>query len=87
MFKYYEHCILQEFKNILPCLLEKIFGYGLDPGWGLDLISKSSSPQDFDSARRLLAPEGPLLSLVYALMMDSFYEFPMSSLPVSTLER
>ncbi|XP_048752560.2 sphingomyelin phosphodiesterase 4-like isoform X2 [Ostrea edulis] len=82
--KFLRNTSTKELKNILPYLFEKIFGYGLDPGWGLDLISRSSSPQDFDYVRRLLAPEGPLLSVVYTLMMDSFYEFPMNNLPSPT---
>ena len=64
-------------------MLENIFGCGQGPGWGLDMISRSSNPQDFDSIRKLLAPEGPVLSLVYTLMTDSFYEFPIIALPVS----
>lgn len=71
-------------KNVLPCMLESIFGYGQGPGWGLDMISRASTPQDFDSVRRLLAPEGPVLSLVYSLMADSLYEFPINSIPVSS---
>lgn len=74
---------LKELKNVLPCMLESIFGYGQGPGWGLDSISRASTPQDFDSVRRLLAPEGPVLSLVYSLMADSLYEFPINSIPVS----
>lgn len=65
-------------------MLENIFGYGHGPGWGLDMISRASTPQDFDSVRRLLAPEGPVLSLVYSLMADSLYEFPINSIPVSS---
>ncbi|XP_061189717.1 sphingomyelin phosphodiesterase 4-like isoform X1 [Saccostrea echinata] len=74
----------KELKNVLPYLLENIFGYGQNPGWGLDLINRSSNSQDFDNIRRLLAPEGTLLSLVYTLMTDSFYEFPINSLPTPT---
>lgn len=74
---------LKELKNVLPYMLESIFGYGQGPGWGLDTISRASTLQDFDSVRRLLAPEGPVLSLVYSLMADSLYEFPINSIPVS----
>lgn len=74
----------KELKNVLPCMLESIFGYGQGPGWGLDMISRASTPQDFDSVRRLLAPEGPVLSLVYSLMADSLYEFPINSIPSPT---
>nr|XP_022335736.1 sphingomyelin phosphodiesterase 4-like isoform X2 [Crassostrea virginica] len=74
----------KDLKNVLPYMLENIFGCGQGPGWGLDMISRSSNPQDFDSIRKLLAPEGPVLSLVYTLMTDSFYEFPIIALPSPT---
>ena len=81
----YFHFTFQDLSHVLPGLLENIFGFGAELGWGLDSITKAQQPVEFDSLVRLLAPEGQLLQLVYNLQIDSYvtYEFPFGSLPVS----
>ncbi|KAK3083762.1 hypothetical protein FSP39_002782 [Pinctada imbricata] len=76
----------KELRSALPQLLESIFGFGNEAGWGLDLVSRTTNIQDFECLRRLLSPEGPLLSLVYSLQADPYlsYEFPFSCLPAPT---
>lgn len=70
----------------MPGLLENIFGFGAEPGWGLDTITKSQGHGDFDAVLRFLGPEGPLLRLVYHLQTDVYlmYEYPFANLPVSS---
>ena len=72
----------QELQCILAPLLESIFGFGNQPGWGIGRISKSNS-YDFNAVRELLHPNGSLLRLVHRLMAEPFrYEFPFMCLPV-----
>ena len=82
----YVFSVLQDLRNSLPTLLENIFGFGSEPGWQLDIISKSQNPHEFDAVLRLLAPDGPLLSFIYNLQTDLYlsYEFPFTCLPVSS---
>lgn len=70
---------------VLPILLQNIFGFENEPGWGLDKVSKIQDREAFVQIRHLLSPEGPLLTLVYNLQMDPYttYEFPLKCLPVS----
>ena len=82
------YLFLQDLRNSLPALLENIFGFGSEPGWGLDVISKSQNPHEYEAVLRLLDPEGPLLSFIYSLQTDIYltYEFPFSCLPVSSAQ-
>ena len=75
----------QDIRNMLPSLLENIFGFGSEPGWGLDILSKSQNPHEYGAVLHLLAPEGTLLNLIYSLQTDIYltYEFPFTCLPVS----
>ncbi|XP_069135222.1 sphingomyelin phosphodiesterase 4-like isoform X1 [Argopecten irradians] len=76
----------KELRNALPDLLENIFGLDTDPGWGLDILCRSINTQDFDAVRKLLAPEGPLFTLINSLQGDQYisYEFPTKYLPAPT---
>ena len=74
----------QELKNALPYIVESIFGYGAEPGWNLDKLSKYQNPNEFVAVRRFLAPESPFLNVIYNLQADSYlqYEFQLTHLPV-----
>ncbi|XP_021346296.1 sphingomyelin phosphodiesterase 4-like isoform X2 [Mizuhopecten yessoensis] len=76
----------KELRNALPDLLEHIFGLDTEPGWGLDMLCRSNNTHDFDAVRKLLAPEGPLLTLISSLQVDQYisYEFPTKYLPAPT---
>lgn len=73
----------QELKNALPSLLACIFGSASDSGWQLNIISSGYNVQEFESARRFLGPEGPVLKLVYSLQSDNslLYEYPINHIP------
>ncbi|XP_025090593.1 sphingomyelin phosphodiesterase 4-like isoform X2 [Pomacea canaliculata] len=73
----------KELRLVLPILLQNIFGFENEPGWGLDKVSKIQDREAFVQIRHLLSPEGPLLTLVYNLQMDPYttYEFPLKCLP------
>ncbi|KAH6933183.1 hypothetical protein HPB50_012887 [Hyalomma asiaticum] len=72
---------LKELQHYLPTILEHVFGFGANVGWGLQNISHGQP--GFDAIRRFLGPEGPLLLLIYRLLSDASvnYEFPVSCLP------
>ncbi|XP_033748728.1 sphingomyelin phosphodiesterase 4-like isoform X2 [Pecten maximus] len=76
----------KELRNALPDLLEHIFGLDSEPGWGLDILCRSTNTHDFDAVRKLLAPEGPLFTLISNLQGDQYisYEFPIRYLPAPT---
>lgn len=67
-------------------ILENLFGFGSETGWGLDLLSQSANPHEFEAVRRLLSPEGTLLNLIYNLNTDIYlsYEFPINCIPSPT---
>ncbi|KAH7955451.1 hypothetical protein HPB52_000901 [Rhipicephalus sanguineus] len=71
----------KELQHYLPTVLEHVFGFGVNVGWGLQNITHGQP--GFDAVRRFLSPEGPLLLLVYRLLSDASvnYEFPVSCLP------
>ncbi|XP_064612620.1 sphingomyelin phosphodiesterase 4-like isoform X2 [Liolophura sinensis] len=76
----------KELRNVLPMLLENIFGFGNEPGWGLERLTMSYHRQEFEYGRRFFSPEGSLLKAIYALQSDPYltYEFPLSCLPSPT---
>ncbi|KAJ8311969.1 hypothetical protein KUTeg_009342 [Tegillarca granosa] len=76
----------KELRNVLPLILENLFGFGSETGWGLDLLSQSANPHEFEAVRRLLSPEGTLLNLIYNLNTDIYlsYEFPINCIPSPT---
>ncbi|KAL4223981.1 sphingomyelin phosphodiesterase 4 [Mactra antiquata] len=80
------NCSSKDASSILPGLLENIFGFGAEPGWGLDVITKGHNHAEFDAVLRFLGPEGPIMKVVCNLQTDSYltYEFPFSSLPGPT---
>ncbi|WAR02633.1 NSMA3-like protein [Mya arenaria] len=73
----------KDLSAVLPGLLENIFGFGSEPGWGLDSISRGHNGVEYDALMKLLGPEGPLMSLVCNLQTDPYltFEFPSSCLP------
>ena len=74
---------LQELHLILPTLIESIFGFGNQSGWGINRIAKNNTT-DFNAVHQFLHPEGPLLSLIYRLMLEPVrYDFPFACIPVS----
>ncbi|XP_052802785.1 sphingomyelin phosphodiesterase 4-like isoform X2 [Mya arenaria] len=76
----------KDLSAVLPGLLENIFGFGSEPGWGLDSISRGHNGVEYDALMKLLGPEGPLMSLVCNLQTDPYltFEFPSSCLPGPT---
>uniref|UniRef100_A0A131Z0P7 Sphingomyelin phosphodiesterase 4 n=1 Tax=Rhipicephalus appendiculatus TaxID=34631 RepID=A0A131Z0P7_RHIAP len=74
----------KELQHYLPTVLEHVFGFGANVGWGLQNIIFGQP--GFDAVRRFLSPEGPLLLLIYRLLSDASvsYEFPVSCLPCDT---
>ncbi|XP_065296938.1 sphingomyelin phosphodiesterase 4 isoform X2 [Dermacentor albipictus] len=74
----------KELQHYLPTVLEHVFGFGANVGWGLQNISLGQP--GFEALRRFLSPEGPLLLLVYRLLSDASvkYDFPVSCLPSDT---
>ena len=75
---------MQEIHPVLPVLIESIFGFGSQSGWGLGRITRSHYAE-FRALRELLNADGPLLRLLNRLAPDPHfrYEFPVSCLPVS----
>ncbi|CAN7985356.1 unnamed protein product, partial [Ixodes hexagonus] len=76
----------QELQHYLPMLVESIFGFGAQLGWGLRTLVHRDQPHDFRAVRLFLGPQGPLLGLVYRLLSDGTlkYDFPVSCLPSAT---
>ncbi|KAK2143122.1 hypothetical protein LSH36_875g01016 [Paralvinella palmiformis] len=70
-----------ELHTIFPTLIENIFGFSSQSGWGINRISKSNT-YDFNAVHQFLHPEGPLLRLIYRLMLEPVrYDFPFTCLP------
>ncbi|XP_033627089.1 sphingomyelin phosphodiesterase 4-like isoform X1 [Asterias rubens] len=76
----------KELHVVYQPLLENIFGYNQNFGWGLQTVSQQSSREDFHIIKEFLAPRGPLMTMVYKLQVDGIfrYEFPVSCLPAPT---
>lgn len=76
--------IFQELRLALPTLLQSIFSFENEAGWGLEKVTRSQCGYEFEMLRNLLGPEGPVLNLVYSLQTDPYtsYEFPIKCLPV-----
>ena len=64
-----------------------MFGFGNEPGWDLEYINKTTTPDEYEYGQAFLSLNGPLLKLVYRLQADPYltYEFPLRCLPVSNL--
>nr|XP_042898272.1 sphingomyelin phosphodiesterase 4 isoform X2 [Parasteatoda tepidariorum] len=75
---------LKEVQYIFPGVIENIFGVRSGIDWGFLKLDKNTQSRDFDSLRKLLAPDGPILKLVYKFTEDVSpkFEFPFSWLPV-----
>ncbi|EEC12937.1 sphingomyelin phosphodiesterase, putative, partial [Ixodes scapularis] len=80
------HASLQELQHYLPMLVESIFGFGAQLGWGLRTLVHRDHPNDFSAVRFFLGPQGPLLSVLYRLLSDGSlkYDFPIGCLPSAT---
>lgn len=79
--------LLQDLYNVLPVIIENIFGFGAASGasYGCFIGPQAYVTQsEFNVICDLLGPEGSLLRVVYKLAADSScrYEFPVSCLPV-----
>lgn len=63
-----------------------MFGFGNEPGWDLEYINKTTTPDEYEYGQAFLSPTGPLLKLVYRLQADPYltYEFPLRCLPAPT---
>lgn len=72
---------LKELQHYLPTVVEHVFGFGPQLGWGLRGLAHGKP--GFEAIRHFLGPEGPLLRLVYRLMSDASlkYDFPAACLP------
>ncbi|KAK6191734.1 hypothetical protein SNE40_003341 [Patella caerulea] len=74
----------KELKNVLPMIVEGIFGFGTEIGWDIDRVSNRYY-SEFDSLRYFLSPDGPLLKLINSLQLEPYtYEFSISHLPSGT---
>ncbi|XP_064460499.1 sphingomyelin phosphodiesterase 4-like isoform X2 [Ornithodoros turicata] len=77
---------LKEIEQYLPNIVEHIFGFNCQVGWGLCSLLRASQNCDFSAVRQFLGPEGPLLRIVYRLLGNNAikFEFPVSCLPIAT---
>ncbi|XP_048241168.1 sphingomyelin phosphodiesterase 4-like isoform X1 [Haliotis rufescens] len=77
---------IKELRHALPYIIENMFGFGNESGWGIDKIDKHNHPQEFECLRRFLAPDSRLLNLIYRLQGEIYlsYEFPFKYLPAPT---
>ncbi|GIY47729.1 sphingomyelin phosphodiesterase 4 [Caerostris extrusa] len=75
---------LKELQYVFPTLVESIFGFHTGIDWGLLTIEKDIQIKEFDSLRRLLAPDGPILRIVnkFTEEFSPKFEFPITCLPV-----
>ncbi|KAK7506108.1 hypothetical protein BaRGS_00002830 [Batillaria attramentaria] len=73
----------KELRLVFPALLQSIFGFENEPGWGIERLSRPQHGYDFELLRSLLGPDGPVMNLVYSLQADPYttYEFPFKFLP------
>ncbi|XP_014666668.1 PREDICTED: sphingomyelin phosphodiesterase 4-like isoform X2 [Priapulus caudatus] len=78
-----EECSTKDLHAILPVLTENIFGFSNTQGWGLKSISLSWQPSDFKMLRHFLSPQGPMIRMVYRLLLENIYkfEFPLQCIP------
>lgn len=55
--------------------------------WGFLYLDKELQVKEFESLRRFLMPDGPILKLVYKFIeeMSPKFEFPLSCIPVSII--
>ncbi|XP_038059464.1 sphingomyelin phosphodiesterase 4-like isoform X2 [Patiria miniata] len=76
----------KELHSVYPQLLDNIFGYNQNPGWGLHVVTQQTSRDDYRVLQEFMSPRGPLMLMVYKLQADGVlrYEFPVSSLPAPT---
>ena len=79
--------VLQDLHCSLSLMVESIFGFGgvgSAASWSIGPAA-SLTANEFEQLRHLLAPEGPLLRVIYKLAADPAckYAFPVSCLPVS----
>ncbi|XP_013394836.1 sphingomyelin phosphodiesterase 4 [Lingula anatina] len=81
-----EETSTKDLHQIFPYLVENIFGFNNQPGWGVGTIAKSTQQLDYDMMRQFLSPGGPLIRVVYRLQADPMcrYDFPLSCLPFPT---
>ncbi|KAM7311882.1 sphingomyelin phosphodiesterase 4 isoform X1 [Ixodes scapularis] len=82
----FQELSLKELQHYLPMLVESIFGFGAQLGWGLRTLVHRDHPNDFSAVRFFLGPQGPLLSVLYRLLSDGSlkYDFPVGCLPSAT---
>ncbi|XP_022249470.1 sphingomyelin phosphodiesterase 4-like isoform X2 [Limulus polyphemus] len=77
---------IKELHFLFPCLVENIFGFGIQNGWELWKISRNVHRRDFEILHFFLSPEGhegTLFCLIYKLLEDGLcnYVFPVCCLP------
>lgn len=79
--------IFQELQYIFPALIEHIFGFRSGMDWGFLYLDKELQVKEFESLRRFLMPDGPILKLVHKFIeeISPKFEFPLSCIPVSFL--
>jgi sphingomyelin phosphodiesterase 4 len=84
--RWVEECTNKDLENLLPDIVEDIFGVSNRVGWGLMNIEYSLNPGEYDLLLKFLHPNGPMFRLCYKLLSDPYikYKFPLSFLPVST---
>ncbi|XP_022096197.1 sphingomyelin phosphodiesterase 4-like isoform X2 [Acanthaster planci] len=76
----------KELHSVYPLLLDSIFGYNQNPGWGLHAATQQTFRDDYRMLHEFLSPHGHLMTMVYKLQADPAlrYEFPVSNLPAPT---
>ncbi|KAG8189886.1 hypothetical protein JTE90_018667 [Oedothorax gibbosus] len=77
---------LKELQYVFPAVVESIFGFHTGQEWGLLTLDKNIQCREFESLRRFLAAEGPLLRLTikFTEEFSPKFEFPVACLPGPT---
>ncbi|GFY39231.1 sphingomyelin phosphodiesterase 4 [Trichonephila inaurata madagascariensis] len=75
---------LKELQYVFPNLVENIFGFRTGIDWGLLTLEKDIQAKEFDSFRKLLAPDGPILKIANKFTEEFCpkFEFSIACLPI-----
>ncbi|GFV18179.1 sphingomyelin phosphodiesterase 4 [Trichonephila clavipes] len=73
-----------ELQYVFPTLVENIFGFRTGIDWGLLTLEKDIQIKEFDSFRKLLAPDGPILKIANKFTEEFCpkFEFSIACLPI-----
>ncbi|XP_054267801.1 sphingomyelin phosphodiesterase 4-like isoform X2 [Macrosteles quadrilineatus] len=81
--RWVDECTNKDLENLLPDIVEDIFGVKNRVGWGLMSIEYSLNSGEYDLLFKFLHPNGPMFRLCYKLLSDPYikYKFPLAFLP------